>query len=297
MHRLRCPVTVLVLVSALACSGDRSPESGPGKRQKEATRTFADAKTLGRIEEPRLIETSGIVASRTEARTYWAHNDSGGAPELFCLRAGGDSCGTVTVVGAELVDWEDIAAGPEGDLYIGDIGDNTRSRDSVVVYRLPEPVPPGAGNAGESEPVEVLRFTYPRSRSFDAETLAVDPGSGAIYIVTKDSPALVFRGRRDGGPLRVVGALRLPGLLSFPTGGDISVDGRHVIVTTYDRAFEYALDEGQPFDAIWKGTPVEVTLPLARQREAIAYRRDGRAIITTSEGRKAPLFERRVVTD
>ena len=195
-----------------------------------------------------------------------------------------------------MVDWEDAAAGPHGDLFVGDIGDNARSRSKITLYRIPEPEAPGAGASGATQPSDAIDFSFPR-RSHDAETLLVHPRTGTIYIVTKGSPALVFRGSADGGELVVVGALRLPGLLSLPSAGDIAPDGRHVIIATYDRAFELTLPPGRPFRSIWRRPPRPIGLPLVRQREAIAYRRDGRAIVTTSEGRHPALVERALSSD
>jgi hypothetical protein len=60
-----------------------------------------------------------------------------------------------------VTDWEDVAAGPcPGGrcLYVADIGDNTASRPSVTVYRVPEPRP------GEPARAPARRWS-PRTRT------------------------------------------------------------------------------------------------------------------------------------
>jgi hypothetical protein len=104
---------------------------------------------------PDLPEASGLAASRRTPGVLWAHNDSGD-PFVFALTATGGVKGRVFVTGARVWDWEDIAVGPCANgtcLYIADIGDNDRRRQSVTIYRTPEPAP---GDA-QTERVEVLR--------------------------------------------------------------------------------------------------------------------------------------------
>ena len=88
-----------------------------------------------------LAEASGIAASRRTPGTLWAINDSGD-PVVYALDAKGAVTGRVRVTGAQVEDWEAIAAGPckSGScLYVGDIGDNNGTRKQITIYRVPEP--------------------------------------------------------------------------------------------------------------------------------------------------------------
>ena len=67
------------------------------------------------------------------------------------------------------------------------------------------------------------------------------------------------------------------------TGADISPDGRRVAVSTYSQGYELELPSGSAFDDIWAQRPVAVALGARLQGEAVAYRLDGRALLTTSE--------------
>jgi hypothetical protein len=217
---------------------------------------------------------------------------------LFCLEPDGGSCGRWTVDGAENLDWEDIAAGPgptagEHYLYVGDIGDNDRSRPEVIVYRVVEPTVPGAGaGGGVTEPATALRFRF-EDGPHDAESLMVHPDSGDVYVVVKgQGDAGVYRGLSEGGVLQRVATLGL-GPFGLVTGADISPDGRRVALCTPIAGYELTLAHGsaEPFDAIWKRPPVAVPVPARAQGESIAYRLDGNALYLTSEGQPSPLFE------
>ncbi|MDP8971457.1 MAG: hypothetical protein M3N52_13350, partial [Actinomycetota bacterium] len=191
-------------------------------------------------------------------------------------------------------------------LYVGDIGDNERSRPHVVVYRLPEPAgagsqAPSAGRPLTTAPAEALRLRYPDG-PHDAETVLVHPGTGDLYLVTKEPSGVagVYRAPAAVDPattglLTLVAQLRLPATPGGPppavTGGDVAPDGRRVALCTYVDAYELALPPGPEFASIWQQPPVRVGLALRQQGEAIAYRADGEALLTTSEGLPAPLHE------
>jgi hypothetical protein len=244
-----------------------------------------------------VIESSGVVASRANPGRLWTHNDSDDGPVLYCLEGDGRSCGRWQVAGAQARDWEDIAAGPGpragvAYLYVGDIGDNLRDQGKLVIYRVPEPKladPPAA--AGETSPAEAIRLRY-EDGPHDAEALMVHPVTGDIYIVTKDIPSAVYKASPGDSTLTRLAGLDL-GTPGFVTGGDISPDGRRVILCTLATGVELALPDtpGVAFDQIWAQPPVGVVLPRRDQGEAIAYRLDGNAVFTTSEFAPSPLHE------
>jgi len=190
------------------------------------------------VRVPGLSEGSGVAASRRTPGILWAHNDSGD-PTLFRLTAQGAVTGRVRVTGAQVEDWEDIAVGPcaQGTcLYIGDIGDNSGSRDHITVYRTPEPT----SEDRETRPVEVFQATYPDG-AHDAEALFVTP-QAEVFIITKGDPGPVAlyrfpRQLRAGERVRLerVGQPAKTDKVDAadrPTAADMSPDGRWVAMRT-----------------------------------------------------------------
>jgi hypothetical protein len=262
---------------------------------------YGPAVLLGRIQDPSINESSGLVASRRNPGLYWTHNDSGDGPFLYCVRGQGESCGVWTVSGADARDWEDIAAGPgpvpgASYLYVGDIGDNLSDLEQVVVYRVAEPAvgPAQAGSTRAapvpSEPAEVLRLRFPDG-PHNAEALVVHPQTGDLYVVTKEEAPGVYVARAplDASrptPLTRVAVLSIgagEGRNGLITGGDISPDGQRVALCTYGYGYELEVPPGQDFDAVWERDPRRVQLAFRAVGEAIAYRLDGKALLTTSE--------------
>jgi hypothetical protein len=280
-----------LLVGAAAIAGST--------RGEEASRSYGPATRLAYLQDKTITESSGIAASRRSQNLFWTHNDSGDEPLLYAFDRTGKARATFAVRGATAIDWEDLASGPGQAgpvLYVGDMGDNARKRKDCVVYRLMEPVIGSASphDVRDTQPAERLPFRYPDGRH-NAETLMVHPQSGDIYIVTKnEKPPVVYRFPRPLTPGRRVTLERvaaLPGISPVLTAGDIAPEGRRFIVRDYLIAFEYRLPAGAPFASIFGRKPVACSLARERQGEAIAYRRDGQAVLTTSEGRPAPLNE------
>ena len=230
----------------------------------------------GRVDTPAATELSGLVATGRD--TLWAHNDSGDSARLFELGTDGRLRREVPLPGAENVDWEDIAA--RGDtLYVGDIGDNDAERAGIVVQRVRE--------SGEAAGRLDLRYA---DRPHDAETLLVDPSDGTLAVVTKsfggENRLYVAQGstlRR--GPLVPVS----PG--EAVTAGDISADGRTIVLRTYDRALVWSRDPRESLPNALAREPCAAGVDLAGegQGEALALARDGRSFFTVAEGSRPPL--------
>jgi len=310
----RWAAAVCSLLLATACSGGSTDEplaappetsvpAGSGAAAAAGPASgYGAATVLGTVNDTAIGESSGLASSRRNPGRLWTHNDSGDDPVVFCLDLQARGCGVWRVTGAEAFDWEDMATGPgpragEPYLYLGDIGDNIDQRNEIVVYRIPEPTAPGGNSDGtraspaSTAPAEPLRLRYPDG-PHNAEALAVHPVSGDVYVLTKDAQsAKVFKAPAplDAGRVATlvqVGTIRLGAGargLEVITGADISPDGRRVAVSTYAQGYELELPPGAAFDDIWAERPVPVALGPRLQGEAIAYRLDGRALLTTSE--------------
>ncbi len=256
---------------------------------------------LGLLGDPDLTESSGLVASRRNAGLYWSHNDSGDGPLIYCIQGAGEPCGVWRVTGATARDWEDIDAGPGPEpttsyLYIAEIGDNMEDQPDISVFRVPEPAA-AAGAVGlpkaapgATEPAQRFRLRYPDG-PHNAEALMVHPQTGDVYIVVKAPDPGVYVARAPLDPssittMRKVATLPLGrnGTFSLITGGSISPDGMRVALCDYAMGYELRLPAGAAdFDEVWQQPPQRLSLALRPQGESIAYRLDGKALLTTSE--------------
>lgn len=293
--------------AAPASPAPASPAASPSTLPSPAACHYGPTRRLADVETRALGEASGLAASQRWPGVYWALNDSGNPPELFAIDAQGRARGTFRVEGARNIDWEALQLGPGADggfaLYIADTGDNDRVRREAVIYRVPEPAPAPPGGPAvtrRTAPAEAFRISYPDGPR-NTEALLVHPRTGEILLATKEpsGQSALFRvplplESRRAAALEPVGRIDLRALVppgGLVTDGAVAPDGRRVVVRTYGFALEYAVPDGAPLASIWSQAPRLVPLHDGPQAEAITYRADGGALVTTGEGVPAHLFE------
>jgi hypothetical protein len=286
--------------------GPADPTTARAATPRPAARTPAPARpalcgpvrrrVTGHVAASQATELSGLVASPDQPGVLWTHNDSGDRARVLALRADGSLLADLDVPGADAIDWEDLAIGPGPGgraLYLGDIGDNREARETIDVYRVPEPQ--AAAASGATAPATRLRLRYPDG-AHDAETLLVAPRGDELAVVTKQFSGAsgVYVARvpagaiaPDAAPLRLrrVATLNL-GLGGLATAGDVSADGRVVAVRTYTGYFVWGVAPGATLAATLKRAPCRGTVGLGDegQGEALALSAHGGAFFTVPEG-------------
>jgi len=300
----------LPLAIAAGCNGSKAadmpapPAFAPVEQVEAAP---YEARKLFDFDDKRINESSGVAASRRYAGVLWTHNDSGDSSRLFMVSTAGESAGKtiaeVNLEGVKARDWEDMAiagTGKDAWVYAADIGDNLRQRPEVVIYRFREPEV-DAGKTGQSLTVtfEKMTLTYPDG-AHDAESLIATP-DGTLLIVSKLSTgeSSIYRTPQPFAPeskqvLEKVGAYKFeaPGARSrMTTAGDLSADGRRLVIRTYTKAYQWTLPEKVDWTKVWPGLPQSWTLPETVQGEAICFSADGTRLFISSEQLPAPVHE------
>ena len=225
------------------------------------------------IQDPELIESSGLAVSTRHPQVLWTHNDGGRTAEVVALDRDGDSVAHVTLAGIDPYDPEALSPGQDADgraaLYLGDIGDNLAERPNISVFRFSEP----ATLTDATVPAQWYRLSYPDG-AHDAEALLVAP-DGRIMVATKElvGGALYRAPRRlvtaDQGTNRLTRVARAPALV---TDGAYLPDGRFVL-RSYTSVFVY----DRPGHRV-----ARADLPPQPQGESVAA--DGDRLLVGSEG-------------
>ncbi|MEV7441627.1 WD40 repeat domain-containing protein [Streptomyces sp. NPDC091204] len=229
------------------------------------------------ISDPRIKESSGLAASRIHPGVYWTHNDSDDGPYVYAVdSATGRTVARVTLTGiGRPRDVEAISLGPDGQLYVGDIGDNRNGTwDHVWIYRFPEPKQLG------DVTVKAAQFTVryadgPRN----AEALMVHPVTGRVYIASKDEN----KGGLYEGPAELSAdgsnVFRRVADVPWVTDGAFSPDGNRLTLRGYFWARTYPWKDGRP-----EGEGERVDAPWQGQAESVTYTPDGSTLMFGAEG-------------
>ena len=225
-----------------------------------------------RFEDPAIVESSGLVV---QDGLFLTTNDSGDSGRVFAVDPASGRTVGVTTWAAQPVDVEALAPAGPGHVWVGDIGDNSASRASVEVARVP------VGAVQRDASATTYELGYPDG-PHDAETLLVHPVTGRVYVATKD----VFGGALYAAPDELHQGLnqlaRLGKVLPLATDGAFFPDGQHLVLRDYGRAVVYTFPGLEEVG--------ELDLPEQQQGEGIAVDADG-AVFVGSEGRRAPVLE------
>ncbi|MFI7342493.1 WD40 repeat domain-containing protein [Streptomyces sp. NPDC050085] len=229
------------------------------------------------IEDPRITESSGLAASRLHPGIYWTHNDSDDGAYLYAVdgRTGKTVARlTLTGVGAPR-DVEAVSIGPDGDLYVGDIGDNLGGKwDHVWIYKLPEP------KNLHDQTVRAKQYVVkyadgPRN----AEAMMVHPKTGRVYIVEKDEDGGgLYEGPDPLNPSATNTFRRVADIDLWVTDGAFSPDGKQLALRGYFGGVAYSWNDGKP------KRQGQLSVPMQAQGESVTYTVDGKTLLYGSEG-------------
>ena len=232
------------------------------------------AHPIFRFQDRAITESSGLVA--LPGGRVVTVNDSGDSARVFVVDTSTGRTVGVTTWAGEPVDDEALAAAGPDRVWVGDIGDNLTSRDSVRVTLVP------VGRGERSGALASYELKYPQRRSYDAETLLAQPGTGRLFVVTKSA----LGGRIFAAPTRL--SAERPNLLrpvayapGLVTDGAFVPDGDRVVLRDYGRFVELSYPG-------WR-TLTDGLLPVQQQGEGIAVTDDGRFLVS-SEGIRQPVY-------
>jgi len=233
----RIQTKTLLVASLLAASLIAGNAAEPGQEIAPGVRLLA------RMSDPRIKESSGVVASRRYTNVFWTHNDGGGPKKqvLYAIDREGNTRAFFSVIDVTLHDWEDIAIDDAGHLFIGDTGNNDAKRDTLAVYEMDEPNPQAA--AGSISPKRAWNLRFPQA-PFDCESLFVwkDQGYVISKVFDKARPQIFrFPLKETNEPLtlELVATTKIE---SPVTGADISADGRLLGLVAKNGAYVFRID-------------------------------------------------------
>jgi hypothetical protein len=263
----------------------------------------ADPSDVCVINDPRAMELSGLVATPAGYVTINDSNLDANRIRIFYLD---QNCKITKAVPYPTTarDPEDLAVGPDGTLWVADIGDNRTNdvhRTSIALWRVP----------ADGSPPVINRLTYPDG-PHDAEALLF-AGDGTPVVITKEvtgrsglyvptgalqpnaTAAVALKKVGEFAPV-ASGMQNSFGLIGeiLVTGAATSPDRHRIVLRTYTAAYEWDVPNGDVVKAITTTTPRLTPLPDEAQGESIAYTADGTAFLTVSDRIDGPVTIRRI---
>lgn len=172
----------------------------------------------------KLKEVSGITLS-PDKKTIWAIEDKGNKNVVYGLNTQGELVADVLVENAENDDWEDIIKDIQGNIYIGNFGNNDNDRQNLSILKL------DLKDASQktTKAIQTTKFHYegqtefpPKKSNWLYDCEAFVEMKGNFYLFTKnrskgfDGTFLVFKVPNKEGDFeaKLIGRLKLDGKYS-----------------------------------------------------------------------------------
>lgn len=228
----------------------------------------------------KLKEVSGITYF-PKNNLLWTLEDSGNANAIYGVNSNGRIVKTIAIEGVKNIDWEDITKDKEGNLYIGDFGNNDNVRKDLCIYKIGKK----ALDTKSTVPAYKISFAYPEQKDFppDKTELFFDVEGffefkDNFYLFTKN------RSKEFDGTTFLYKIPNIPGFHQAilmggfktcnshthcaVTSAAISPDESKVVVLTHDKIWLFENFKG---DGFLNGTKTTLELNHFSQKEAVCF--------------------------
>lgn len=247
-----------------------------------------------------LNEVSGTETT-TKSSLIWMLNDSGNSPTLYGVSNKG-VIKTKVKVKAKNNDWEDLTSDDDGNIYIGDFGNNQNARKNLAVLKI------DANDLNSNKTVKIDRISFiydnqdqfpPKSKNmyFDCEAFFYFKNN--LYLFTKS------RVKGNYGKTNLYKIPAKPGnftakyMASFTTcedsqcwvtAADISNDGKQVALLTQKGVWLFSHFKADDF---FNGTFKTYAFDFESQKEGVCFKNNKTLYITdeNAHGGKGNLYE------
>lgn len=244
----------------------------------------------------KLKEVSGIIYTEKN-NLFWTLEDSGNANKIYGLNVkNGTIEKTITIENAPNVDWEDITKDKEGNLYIGDFGNNDNVRKDLCIYKIDK----NSLNQGNTIPAYKISFSYPEQKMFPPIKAALFfdvegfiEFKNNFYLFTKnrskgfDGTVLVYKIPNKAGFYQAVLMGKLKTCNNYNhcviTSAAISPDASKIVLLAHDKV---VLLENFKGDNFLKGKQSELKLGHFSQKEAVCFKNNETLIIADEKTNK-----------
>lgn len=242
-----------------------------------------------------LKEVSGIIY-HPATDLIWTLEDSGNQNEVYGLDSKGEIGNTIVIEDTENTDWEDITKDGEGNLYIGDFGNNDNVRQDLCIYKINK----NALKQEKAVPAYKISFAYPEQKEFPpkkTEMLYDVEGffefKNNFYLFTKnrskgfDGTAFLYKIPNAPGFHQAVLMGKFNTCDSYNhcaiTAATISPDETKIVLLTHDKII---LLENFKGDHFLDGTQTTLELNHFSQKEAVCFKDDDVLLIADERTKK-----------
>jgi len=274
---------------------------------------FTSCENFGQLEVktklPQLLEEVSGIQYDAKEDAFWMLNDSGNSSSVFLVTEQGKILRELKI-DAVNNDWEDITMDAEGNLYIGDFGNNRNERQDLRILKIKKE----DLKSKKKVQVEKIYFSFPEQKKFPPKKKYFDvegffEWKGSFYVFTKSrvkkkmGRTFLYRvpNIQDYKPAEKYGVFQAKRISDFTTCGgktcwitaaDISKDGKKVVLLNEKSAWMFTGFTGDDF---FSGDAKEFSFGHESQKESVTFKNNSTIYIADEQrktsGRNLYLFQ------
>ncbi len=231
-----------------------------------------------KVKLPKVLEEVSGIQYIEKEDAFWMLNDSGNKPHLYLVSEAGEILRKLKI-DAKNTDWEDITHDKQGNLYIGNFGNNRNERKDLVILKVE------ASDLKNTKKIKIekIHFYYPEQKNFPPEkkyydTEAFFESNGFLYMFTKSrvkneiGRTFLYRIPNELGnhkAERISDFTTCPDKGCWITAADISKDGKRVVLLNHTSVWLFENFTGDDF---FSGTAKEYPFGHESQKESITFK-------------------------
>lgn len=237
-----------------------------------------------------LEEASGTETVRN-SNLIWLHNDSGNKARLYGMNKKGKIIKELKI-DAENHDWEDLTSDDEGNIYIGDFGNNDNERKDLSILKVK------ASKLDNDKKIDVKRISFyfenqdkfpPKKKNmyFDCEAFFYFKDN--LYLFTKSrvkddhgkTSLYKIPTKKGRHKAHLIGTYNTCKYVScWITSADISNDGKKVALLTQKAVWVFTNFENDNF---FSGSARSYDFNFNSQKEGICFKDNNTVYITDED--------------
>ena len=245
---------------------------------------------------PKQLKEASACEISKASPLIWTIEDNHNHNILFGFNEKGELLKRITITNVENNDWEDLTSDDEGNIYIGDFGNNENDRQNLAIYKI---------NASDltkdaAQAESIVQFYYPdqtefppkkKERIFDVESFFFH--NNKFYLFTKnrssqfDGTTVLYEVDNDSS--KKFAAKKIGSFVTCDqfnhcavTSADISPNKDKVAILSSDKVWIFTNWKGNNF---FSGAVQKIELNHHTQKEGLCFK-DENTILMTDEGDK-----------
>ncbi|MGB3606519.1 MAG: hypothetical protein WA775_09860 [Psychroserpens sp.] len=231
------------------------------------------------VDLPSSLKEVSAVETIKSSNLIWVIEDAGNKNNLYAIGNDGSLSKTIEIENAQNIDWEDLTSDRDGNLYIGDFGNNARRRTDFSIYKIKQPA-----SGSLSMKAEIITFELPKkTKSEDFESFFIL--NNTFYIFSKNNKKTkLFRIPNETGHhvATYISEVKLKEKRSKVTAADISDDGKTVILLNHERLWSLT---NFTEDNFFNGKITAMSFDHNSQKEGVNFYDDATVLVTDEKNK------------